>query len=662
MSDAPAPRENGADAENDVPEHEESNANGSSDGNLRPSEALQKKLDHLPTEPGVYKHLDGEGRALYVGKAKNLRSRVRSYFHESRPRDGRIRAMLKKVEDLDVIVTDTEAEALILENNLIKEHQPRYNVNLKDDKTYPYICVKNERFPRVFPTRTLEEDGSQYFGPYTDSANMKQVLEVVRSVFKLRTCKLDLKPEKIDAGTYDVCLEYHIENCEGPCVGNQSEEDYDETIEQVEQLLRGHVDALTDRLEEEMNEAAEAKNYEQAARKRDQIKALRKHAEKQKIVAEDRADRDVFAVHTDREEGLGVGVVFKVREGKVIGRQERRFERVEGRPDEELLLAFLENYYADAAFIPREVLCSADPDEAPADDAAALRELLAEKKGRQVPVRTPQRGEKASLVRMVRSNAKLLTNEWKLQKLKRGEKRVPHSVKALQESLHLDDLPRRIEAFDISHLSGSETVASLVVFKDGKPRKSDYRTFKIRSAEGTADDYAAMREVVRRRYRRVRDEDGPWPDLVVIDGGKGQLSSAVESLREKDVYGRFPVIGLAKRLEEVFTPGDSDPKLIAKDSTALQLLQQVRDEAHRFAVTYQRKRRKNETLRSELLDIDGIGPKTAQSLLQAFGSVKRIRELDEATLAEEVGPAKAGTVVRYFAESGAAKAAEEAKA
>ncbi|PSQ93265.1 MAG: excinuclease ABC subunit C [Bacteroidetes bacterium SW_4_67_19] len=631
-------------------EHANGRPNESAEDALQPGEALQKKLDHLPPDPGVYKHLDDEGRVLYVGKAKNLRSRVRSYFHQSRPRDGRIRAMLKKVADLDVIVTDTEAEALILENNLIKEHQPRYNVNLKDDKTYPYICVKNERFPRVFPTRTLEKDGSDYFGPYTDSSNMKEVLGVVRSAFKLRTCKLDLEQEKIDAGKYDVCLEYHIENCKGPCEGYQSEADYNETIEQVKQLLRGHVDALTDRLEEEMERAAEGKDYEKAARRRDQIEALRKHAEKQKIVAEDRADRDVFAVHTDREEGLGVGVVFKVREGKVIGRQERRFERVEGRPDEELLLAFLENYYADAAFVPGEVLCSHDPDAAPADDAAALRALLREKNGRKVPIRVPQRGDKASLVRMTKSNAKLLAGEWKLQKLKRGEKRVPHSVKALQESLRLDDLPRRIEAFDISHLSGSETVASLVVFKDGKPRKSDYRTFKIRSAEGTADDYAAMREVVRRRYRRVRDEDGPWPDLVVIDGGKGQLSSAVESLREKDVYGRFPVIGLAKRLEEVFTPGDSDPKLIAKDSTALQLLQQVRDEAHRFAVTYQRKRRKNETLRSELLDIDGIGPKTAQSLLQAFGSVKRIRELDEATLAEEVGPAKAGTVARYFAE------------
>ncbi|PSQ78513.1 MAG: excinuclease ABC subunit C [Bacteroidetes bacterium QH_8_67_23] len=578
-------------------EHANGRPNESAEDALQPGEALQKKLDHLPPDPGVYKHLDDEGRVLYVGKAKNLRSRVRSYFHQSRPRDGRIRAMLKKVADLDVIVTDTEAEALILENNLIKEHQPRYNVNLKDDKTYPYICVKNERFP------------SDYFGPYTDSSNMKEVLGVVRSAFKLRTCKLDLEQEKIDAGKYDVCLEYHIENCKGPCEGYQSEADYNETIEQVKQLLRGHVDALTDRLEEEMERAAEGKDYEKAARRRDQIEALRKHAEKQKIVAEDRADRDVFAVHTDREEGLGVGVVFKVREGKVIGRQERRFERVEGRPDEELLLAFLENYYADAAFVPGEVLCSHDPDAAPADDAAALRALLREKNGRKVPIRVPQRGDKASLVRMTKSNAKLLAGEWKLQKLKRGEKRVPHSVKALQESLRLDDLPRRIEAFDISHLGGSETVASLVVFKDGKPRKSDYRTFKIRGAEGTSDDYAAMREVVRRRYRRVKSEDGPWPDLVVIDGGKGQLSSAVESLREKGVYGRFPVIGLAKRLEEVFVPGDSDPKLIAKDSTALQLLQQVRDEAHRFAVTYQRKRRENKTLRSELLDIKGIGPR-----------------------------------------------------
>lgn len=624
---------------------------------LQPNEALQQKLDHLPKQPGVYKHLDGEGRILYVGKAKNLRSRVRSYFHKSRPRDGRIRVMLKKVEDVDVIVTDTEAEALILENNLIKAHQPRYNVNLKDDKTYPYICIKNERFPRVFPTRTLVEDGSQYFGPYTDVKNMKQVLEVVRSVFKLRTCKLGLEQEKIDAGTYDVCLEYHIEKCAGPCEGLQSEEDYNETIAQVEQLLRGHTEGLIERVEGEMRAAAEAKDYEAAAAKRDQVEALKKYSQKQKIVSEDRADRDVFAVWADREENVGAGVVFKVREGKVIGRQRTYFQRVEDRPDEELLLAFLESYYAETSFVPNEIFLSHDPDDAPADDATALRALLHEKKGRQVPLRVPQRGEKASLVRMVRSNAKLLTGEWKLQKLKRGDKRVPHSLKALKEALRLGDLPRRIEAFDISHLSGSETVASLVVFKDGTPRKSGYRTFKIRSAEGSSDDYAAMREVVRRRYRRVKNEDGPWPDLVVIDGGKGQLSSAVESLKAESVYGRFPVVGLAKRLEEVFVPGDTDPTLIAKESTALQLLQQVRDEAHRFAVTYQRKRRKNKTLRSELLDIDGIGPKTARALLRAFGSVKRIRALDEEALAGEVGPAKARKVARYFAENGVAEAA-----
>ncbi len=615
--------------------------------------ALKQKLSHLPTRPGVYQHLGAEGKVLYVGKAKNLRSRVRSYFRESRPKSGRINALVKKIEDVEVIVTDTEAEALILENNLIKEHQPRYNVNLKDDKSYPYICIKNERFPRVFPTRRLKKDGSKYFGPYTDGKAMKRLLGTIRSIFKLRTCKLNLHPEAIASGKYDVCLEYHIQKCAGPCEGLQSEEDYNQTIRQVEKLLNGHTKELIGLLRDEMQAQAEKKNYEEAARLRDQIQALEKYSEKQKIVSPDGEDRDLFGLYVDREEKIGCGVLFKVREGKIIGRQHKYLRRLDGRSDAELILAFAEDHYATATFIPDEVLLSADPNASPADDTVPLEELLYREKGKKVPVKVPQRGDKASLMRMVESNAKLLVSEWKLQKLKRGEERIPHSVKALKEALRLDGLPRRIEAFDISHLGGTETVASLVVFVDGQPRKSDYRTFKIRSVE-KPDDFQSMREVVERRYRRVVEENGPWPDLVVIDGGKGQLSSAVESLKRVEAYGKFPVIGLAKRLEEVFVPGDTDPVLIAKDSTSLQLLQRVRDEAHRFAVTYQRKRRKKTTLRSELVDIEGIGPKTAQALLQKFGSVKRVREADEAALAEVVGPAKAERVAGYFAAAEAA--------
>jgi excinuclease ABC subunit C len=625
---------------------------------LSMNEALQQKLDGLTTQPGVYKHKDDDDSVLYVGKAKNLRNRVRSYFHEGRRRSGRIRALVGKIADVEVIVTDTEAEALILENNLIKELKPRYNVNLRDDKTYPYICIKNERFPRVFPTRDVRQDGSKYFGPYTDVKSMNLLLDTIRDIFYLRTCKLALTEEKIQAGDYDPCLEFHIDNCKAPCIARQSEEDYDRTIEQVEELLNGHTKELESLLEDEMQQKAEAQEYEAAADLRDRLKALRKYAEKQKIVSQDFEDRDVFALHTDEEADVACGVIFKVREGKMIGRQHKYMRPIEHRLEEELMLALAEDFYAGAHFFPDEVLLSLDPNEAATEDTEPLKQLLREKKGRRVPLRVPQRGDKASLVRMAASNAKLLVGEWKVQKMKRGESHIPHSVKALQESLHLDDLPRRVEAFDISHLGGTGTVASCVVFRDGQPKKSDYRTFKIRDVD-EGDDYEAMREVIRRRYRRIKNEDGPWPDLVVIDGGKGQLSSAVESLEETDTLGRFPVIGLAKRLEEVFRPGDSDPYHIAKDSSALQLLQKVRDEAHRFAVTFQRKQRKQKTLHSELLDISGIGPKTVQKLMREFGSAKRVEEADPSALEEVIGPAKTQKIRAYYANGKAAKREHE---
>jgi len=612
-------------------------------------ESLREKLDNLPTEPGVYKHLDDDGDVLYVGKAKNLRSRVRSYFQDSRQRSGRIEVLVKKAKDVEIIITDTEAEALILENNLIKKLQPRYNVNLRDDKTYPYICIKNERFPRVFKTRTVKKDGSKYFGPYTNVKQMNQMMDAIRSVFQLRTCKLSLDPEPIEDGRYDVCLQYHIDNCKAPCVGKQAHEDYLQTIEQVEKLLNGQTKELIDLLKEEMEAQSEQMNFEEAAQIRDQIQALKKYSEQQKVVSDDFEDRDVFALHVDRDEAIGCGIVFQVREGKMINRHHKYLRRIEGRADEELMLSFIEDYYADANFYPNEILLSQDPNEHPAQDTHALEELLKKEKGRQVSIQVPQRGEKASLVRMGTSNAKLLVGEWKTQQMKRERDRIPQSVKALGEELRMDDPPRRIDGIDVSHLGGTETVASCVVFTDGTPRKSDYRTYKIRSTEeGRPDDFKAMREVIERRYRRMLEEDGPWPDLLVVDGGKGQLSSAVEMLKKVDVYGRFPVIGLAKRLEEIFTPGDSDPVLIGKDSPALQLLQKVRNEAHRFAVTYQRKRRKNKTLQSELLDIHGIGEKTAQKLLSHFGSVAKVKDAPADEVADVVGPAKADKIESYY--------------
>jgi len=610
---------------------------------------LTQKLDNLPTDPGVYKFLDDEDSVLYVGKAKNLRNRVRTYFQQSRQRDGRIEVMVKKAVDVDVIITDTEVEALILENNQIKELQPRYNVNLRDDKTYPYICIKNERFPRVFKTRTVKQDGSKYFGPYTDVSKMNKMMDAIRSVFQLRTCSLDLSEEKIEDGKYDVCLQHHIDNCKGPCEGLQTEEEYEETIEQVEKLLNGQTQELIDLLEDEMHEHSDRHNFEEAARLRDQIQALKEYSQQQKVVSQDFADRDVFAIHLDRDEGIGCGVLFQVREGKMIGKRHKYLRRIEGRTDEELMLSFVENYYPDANFYPEEVLLSHDPNEHPAQDTHALEALLRQEKGRQVPIKVPKQGDKASLTRMAASNAKLLVGEWKTQQMKRERERIPESVKSLKEELRMDDLPRRIDGIDVSHHGGKETVASCVVFTDGTPRKSDYRTYKIRTTQdGRPDDYQAMREVVERRYSRMVDEDGPWPDLLVIDGGKGQLNSAVEVLRELAVLDRFHVIGLAKRLEEVYRPGDIAPVLIGKDSPALQLLQKVRNEAHRFAVTYQRKRRKKKTLQSELLDIYGIGPKTAQTLLSEFGSVAKVKEADQSALADVVGPSKAETVRSYY--------------
>ena len=605
--------------------------------------SLQEKLAHLPARPGVYLHKDAAGQVLYVGKAKNLRQRVRSYFQESRPRDGRLEALVRKIADIEIIVTDTEAEALILENNLIKQLKPRYNINLRDDKTYPYICIANERFPRVFPTRRVRKGGGKYFGPYTDVGQMHRLLRLIRSVFKVRTCKLNLSPEAIAAGKYQPCLEYHIKKCAAPCIGLQSEEAYNATIRQIEQLLNGKMQALIAQLRAEMQACAAALNFERAAELRDQVRLLSEHAERQKIISQDFADRDVFALAVDRTEGVACGVVFKVREGKVIGRHHQYLRRIEGQSDEALLQAFVEAYYTEAVFFPEEVLLSHALEE-----PSALEALLQKQRGQKVPLRVPQRGEKAGLVRLAEANAQLLLEEWRLAQQKRGEARIPEAVRALQEALRLPQLPRRIECFDVSHLGGTGTVASCVVFEDGRPSKRDYRIFKIRSVpSGKPDDYQAMREAVLRRYQRLHNEGGTWPDLVVIDGGKGQLSSALEALEALASPPPFSIIGLAKRLEEIYRPGDPEPYQLPKTSPALQLLQRIRNEAHRFAVTRQRRQRKR-VLRSELLDIPGIGPRTAEKLLQHFGSAQRVREANVEALAAVVGHARAQRIRQHF--------------
>ena len=608
------------------------------------TDALADKLKHLPTGPGVYQHKDADGKTLYVGKAKNLRSRVRSYFQDGRPREARIQALVKKVRDVEVIVTDTEAEALILENNLIKRIKPRYNVLLKDDKTYPFICVKKERFPRVFPTRKVRRDGSRYFGPYTDVKSMKLVLKTIKELFKLRSCSLHLNEAAIEAGKFQTCLDYHIQRCAGPCVGYESEEHYNATIEQIIHLLEGKTDTLAELLKEEMQRFAAEKRFEDAAEYRDRLRALGRYAEKQKIVTDRDVDRDLFALTVDRDDDVAVGVLFAVREGKIIGRQHKILRGIAGETDAELVQRFVVDRYVDASFFPDEVYVSTE-----LDDLDTVAELLRIKKGKKVLVRTPQRGEKVDLMAMVQKNAELVLGEWKRTQEQREEDRIPKSVLSLQRDLKLKKPPRRIETFDISHLGGTGTVASCVVFQDGRPRKSDYRTYKIRTVpKGKPDDFQSMREVVERRYARLLEENGPWPDLVIIDGGKGQLSSAVESLRKVDVYGKFPVVGLAKRLEEVFFPGESLSTIIPRTSSSLRLIQRCRDEAHRFAVTAQRKQRAIKDLRSGLEDIPGVGAKTARKLLTEIGSMKAVEAATEAQIAAVVGPSVARKVRAHF--------------
>jgi excinuclease ABC subunit C len=617
--------------------------------------SLGEKLENLPTKPGVYQFKDGTGRVLYVGKAASLRNRVRQYFQKGHPADPRIDAMISKVLDVEVIVTDSEVEALILESNLIKKLKPRYNVNLKDDKSYPYIVVTNEPYPRVFVTRRIVRDGSRYFGPYTDVKTVRASLKMIRDIFKVRSCNYFIDDEVIKKRKIRVCLDYHIKKCDGPCEGLASQVQYTQMIKEVEQVLRGKVDSLIQSLEEQMQKASQELRFEEAAIVRDKIQSLRVYTERQKVVDLELLDRDLFAVAVEGNDACGV--VFRVREGKIIGKRHVYLTGVEDNPGTVVVEQFVQRYYLDTDDIPREVYL---PVEIP--EPAAIEQWLTEKRKEKVQIVVPRIGEKAKLMTMCAANAKFLLEELKLQKMKK-EDFVPHSVKALQRDLRLPNLPRRIECFDISNIQGSDSVASMVVFEDGKPKKSEYRKYKVRTVAGP-DDFASMREVIERRYTRLLEEQGELPDLIVVDGGEGQLSSAVEvlervGLRERTYHLQrtevrstkdLPVIGLAKRLEEVFVPEASDPQSIPKTSSGLKLLQQIRDEAHRFAVAYHRTLRKKRTLQTELDLIKGIGKVRARELLEAFGSVQGVKFATEEQLAEIVGSKIATKVKEYFAD------------
>ncbi|HLP26991.1 MAG TPA: excinuclease ABC subunit UvrC [Candidatus Didemnitutus sp.] len=603
------------------------------------SEALEKKIAGLPTKPGVYLHKDAEGQIIYVGKAKSLRNRVRSYFQEGRPVDAKTKALVRKIIDLDVIVTDTEVEALILENTLIKEHRPKYNILLKDDKSYPYIRITREEYPRVFKTRRVVRDGSKYFGPYTDGTYLYSLLKTLRSIFPIRSCELALTDATIAAGRWKVCLDYHIKKCDGPCEGYIDRERYNEYIRQAQQVLNGRTKDLERQLEDRMMVLAEELRFEDAAVVRGRLERLREYTSKQKVLATDDTDRDVFAL--SRIESTACTVVFTIRDGKLVGKRHFFIGGSRDRSDSEILRTTIERWYLEAEHFPDEVLMQTE-----IEDVDVLAEYLCEQRGKNVEILVPKIGDKRKLLSMAEMNADVLLRELLMQQAQKDQS-MPRAVLALQQDLRMERLPRRIECFDNSHMQGTDYVSSMVVFVDGKPKKSDYRHFKLRTVEGN-DDFEAMKEVITRRYSRAIEEGTEMPDLVIIDGGKGQLSHAMEIFASLGLVGRFTVVGLAKRLEEVFLPGQSVPLYLAKTSSSLRLLQQARDEAHRFAITYHRTLRDKRTLQTELTEIPGVGEASAKKLLSIIGSVDRVRESSFDVLSEVVGKTMAKKVYDHY--------------
>ncbi len=587
--------------------------------------ALKETLASVPTKPGVYQFKNKDDEIIYIGKAKNLRSRVRSYFQKNKYQTPKNQSMIKRIENVEWIVVRSNVEALLTEANMIKEVQPKYNIDLKDDKSFPFIRISDEPYPQVLLTRKIEKDGSKYFGPYTDVKNLRYSLKALHKIFPVRSCSYYMDDDSVAAKKVKVCLDYHIKKCEGPCEGFVNRDHYNAMIERVIKFLQGRTKETEEYVRRQMEIAAADLRYEDAAMYRDQLNAVRRFKERQRKVTADFDDRDIFALA--RQDDIGVMTILRVRNGRIFGREKVSLQNLDEN-EAPVFASVISRFYMDTDFLPKEITVSVLP-----EGQDELEEWLSDKKGSKVIIRQPQRGEKAKEVRMSYQNAKLLLGEWLINRKKRREL-VPKMVNQLQEDLQLKAPPRRIEAFDISHLGGTNTVASMVCFVDGKARKSEYRKFKVKTVEGI-DDFAAMREVVHRRYLRVKKEQGSLPDLILIDGGKGQLSMAVSALRELGL-DYISIVGLAKRLEEVFVPGISDPQSIHKQSPGLILLRRLRDEAHRFAITFQRSKRKD-SLTSIFNEIDGMGPKRVQKLLQSFDSTETIANTELEAITTQTG-------------------------
>ncbi|MGC8759602.1 MAG: excinuclease ABC subunit UvrC [Bryobacteraceae bacterium] len=585
---------------------------------------LREKAAGLPQAPGVYIYRGADGEVLYVGKAKNLRARVRSYFSAERLAEAKTGRLIHEAAGLEYILVDNEKEALALENQLIKQHRPRFNVLLRDDKTYPYIKLTHEKWPRVYVTRRIRKDG-QYFGPYFPGNLAHRLVKFIHRNFQIPSCRVDLA--KAHASP---CLEYHIHRCLGPCVpGLASEEAYAERVRDVRAFLEGRTRELAASLRARMEEASEALEFERAAALRDLLRTVEELEERQKMAAASGDDADYFALHAEPPH-VAVNI-FHVRNGRVVDRRELFWEDVYEYDEQEFLPALLMQIYGEGQPVPAQIHLPVE-----LEDREILEELLAETRGRKVTIHTPQRGTRKALLELVATNARQSFE----QRFRVRKPRAEEIAEALEEALDLPEAPRRIECFDISHIQGVEKVASMVVWENGRMKKSDYRRFIIRTVEGS-DDFASMREAVGRRYRRVLEEGGPMPALVLVDGGLGQLRAAAAALEEVGVLNQ-PLAAIAKREEILYVYGREDePVMLDRASPVLHLIQMIRDEAHRFAVTFHRQRRDARTLKSELLEIPGIGPKTVEKLLKELGSLAAVRAASEEELARVAGRAAA---------------------
>lgn len=604
--------------------------------------SVREKLDQVPSKPGAYVLKSESGRILYIGKAKVLKNRLRTYF-QSPATHPRLRALMSKVTDFETVVTDTDVEALILEANLIRLHRPRYNVNLKDDKRYPWLKITvDEPYPRLSVVRRRKQDGGRYFGPYTNVKAMRATLRTLRKIFPIRTCPFSLPSSR----SIPLCLDYHIRRCMGPCQGMVSQEDYWRMIDGVCLFLSGKKTHLKALLRRQMLGAAERKNFELAAQLRDQMFALEAVLRKQKVVSPDAGDRDVLAYAA--RDSHACGVILQIREGAIIARQHFHVNVPSVSDPSDVLSTLIRRYYGDAALIPGEILLSQK-----LADMHLLEQWMRIRRGKKVVIRVPQRGEKFKLVRMAMENARLLLRETMAERQKK-KAQPPRPVAALQKELGLPRPPRHIQAFDVSTILGQDAVGSLVVFRSGRAAKREYRRYRIKSV-GQQDDFAMIAEVVSRRFQRLLREQRELPDLVVVDGGKGQLSAAREAIADLGVKEQ-PMVGLAKRLDEVFLPDRYQPIMISKSSPALKLLQRIRDEAHRFAVQYHRQLRGRRVRGSQLETIPGIGPERVRRLLKHFGSLRRLADSSLEDLREVPGLGRqlAGRIYEHLHESASA--------